>query len=357
MKTNLFFLKTKILFSLFLSFILLTSNAQELPKVAIIACDYYGAVGELQLQSELEATGRFQSVGFWNAITETQDGTLGSQPSLQDLMEYDAVLLSPNGNLIDPVALGNDMYAFAYEGKGVILTAYSLDDSSPYFMGWLQGSWENGNWDIVIPHEFDFMFGDCHLGIGTIYEPDSPLVQDIETLTFPMYGPVFPANPPVVSGAIKVLDMEMGAPLLFRHDDLPNRIDIGYLSAIAADCSSNGYLTGGANFIANCFEYVSDITTAIDDIPLQTKAPILSQNQPNPFKETTWISYDLPKDIDVRVKLSVFNMHGVEVAILVDALQSGAQTTAFEAGDLPKGVYFYTLETGEITESRKLVID
>jgi len=357
MKLNLFILKVKFFLPIFLSFILLTSNAQELPKVAIIACDYYGAVGELQLKAELEATGRFEAVGFWNAIVQMEGGAAGSQPTLQELMEYDAVLLTPNGGLIDPVALGNDLHTFASAKGGVILTAYSLDNSSPYFMGWLQGSWEIGDYDIVEYHQLDFMFGDCNLGLGTLYEPDSPLLQNTENLSFPMYGPVFPVDPPVVPGAIRVADMEIGAPLVFRHNDLPNRLDIGPLSAIAANCESNGYVTGGANFIANCFEYVSGVITAVDELPIRTQKPVLSQNNPNPFKEATWISYDLPKDTEVSVKLRVFNMQGVEVAVLVDELQSGKQTILFETADLATGMYIYTLETAGFTESRKLVIE
>lgn len=237
-------------------------NAQELPKVAIIACDYYGAISEQSMAYNLLATGRFASVDLWNASLEMELGLPpGEQPTIDELMEYDAVIITPNGNFIDPVELGNNMNAFAEAGKGVILSAYAFEQSA-MFQCYLQGEWENGNWDIVQSHTLDFVFGECYSQVGVIHEPGSFLVQGVDAIEFPEYLTAFVVDPPTVEGAIRVLDMDdEGRPLLYRHEDMPNRLDLGGMIGKAMDCYSSGILEGGTNFIANCLEYVCGITS------------------------------------------------------------------------------------------------
>ncbi|HUN64743.1 MAG TPA: T9SS type A sorting domain-containing protein [Bacteroidota bacterium] len=81
----------------------------------------------------------------------------------------------------------------------------------------------------------------------------------------------------------------------------------------------------------------------------------LRQNYPNPFNPTTVIEYDLPAD--GRVSLRVFDLLGREVAVLVDRFErAGSRTVWFDAGALGSGVYFYRLQSGSFTSSRKLVV-
>ncbi|MBI5022440.1 MAG: right-handed parallel beta-helix repeat-containing protein [Ignavibacteriales bacterium] len=69
----------------------------------------------------------------------------------------------------------------------------------------------------------------------------------------------------------------------------------------------------------------------------------LDQNYPNPFNPTTVISYQLP--VDSWVTLKIFNMIGQEVKTLIDhqLIESGVQDFEFDANGLPSGVYFYRL--------------
>jgi hypothetical protein len=81
----------------------------------------------------------------------------------------------------------------------------------------------------------------------------------------------------------------------------------------------------------------------------------LYQNYPNPFNPSTTISYDLPQR--ARVKLSIYNILGQEVATLVDGEQEpGRYSVKFDATDLPSGIYFYTLQTPYFTKTNKMVL-
>jgi hypothetical protein len=85
----------------------------------------------------------------------------------------------------------------------------------------------------------------------------------------------------------------------------------------------------------------------------------LSYNRPNPFSTSTWIEYALPED--GKVRLSVVDLLGQEIAVLIDQTQStGSYTVQFDAAGMAPGVYIYKItvqgETREFVETRRMVI-
>ncbi|MBE2219272.1 MAG: T9SS type A sorting domain-containing protein [Ignavibacteria bacterium] len=81
----------------------------------------------------------------------------------------------------------------------------------------------------------------------------------------------------------------------------------------------------------------------------------LSQNYPNPFNPVTNITFALP--VNGQVSLKVFDVMGREVADLVDKqLTAGSYKVNFDASRLSSGVYFYRLTTGEFTDTKKLML-
>ncbi len=81
----------------------------------------------------------------------------------------------------------------------------------------------------------------------------------------------------------------------------------------------------------------------------------LYQNYPNPFNPLTTISYLLP--VKTHVKLSIFNLLGEEIMVLVDREEPPGQKKALLDGSrLASGVYFYTLSTGAYQATKKLIL-
>jgi photosystem II stability/assembly factor-like uncharacterized protein len=81
----------------------------------------------------------------------------------------------------------------------------------------------------------------------------------------------------------------------------------------------------------------------------------LSQNFPNPFNPTTKISYELPFNSYVSVK--VYDMLGKEVRTLANGYQNaGSYNITFDASNLSSGLYFYTINAGSFVKTMKMIL-
>jgi predicted GH43/DUF377 family glycosyl hydrolase len=98
------------------------------------------------------------------------------------------------------------------------------------------------------------------------------------------------------------------------------------------------------------------IITAISD--KQQEVPqhfTLSQNYPNPFNPTTVVSFQLP--VASNVKLNVYDVLGREVATLVNERKMpGTYEVKFDGSNLASGVYFYRLQAGDFTQTKRLLL-
>jgi len=81
----------------------------------------------------------------------------------------------------------------------------------------------------------------------------------------------------------------------------------------------------------------------------------LNQNYPNPFNPGTTISFAIPQP--GYTSLKIYNTLGVEITTLVSQLlQAGKYSIHWDGTGLPGGIYFYRLESGKITETKKLIL-
>jgi photosystem II stability/assembly factor-like uncharacterized protein len=85
----------------------------------------------------------------------------------------------------------------------------------------------------------------------------------------------------------------------------------------------------------------------------------LEQNYPNPFNPSTRIRFSIPVVWTGHAPsiLRIYDLLGREVATLVnDNLQPGSYEVTFDATGLASGVYFYRLQTGEFTQTKRLLL-
>ncbi|MDR3628472.1 MAG: T9SS type A sorting domain-containing protein, partial [Ignavibacteriaceae bacterium] len=81
----------------------------------------------------------------------------------------------------------------------------------------------------------------------------------------------------------------------------------------------------------------------------------LEQNYPNPFNAYTTISFYTP--IDGRVKITVYNQLGQHVAVITDAeYLLGSHDVKFYSSGLASGIYFYKIEAGGYTQTKKMAL-
>lgn len=98
---------------------------------------------------------------------------------------------------------------------------------------------------------------------------------------------------------------------------------------------------------------VKSAMDAGDDGSLLPDVFALNQNFPNPFNPSTVISFSLPKQGQVTLK--IFNILGQEVETLLDdVLSAGTHSVTWEANRQASGVYFYRLAFGGQILTRKM---
>jgi hypothetical protein len=100
------------------------------------------------------------------------------------------------------------------------------------------------------------------------------------------------------------------------------------------------------------------VPTDVEDDPGTPGLPTdfeLAQNYPNPFNPMTTITFSLPRSGEVQ--LNVFNILGQQVTGLIDGYrEAGIHRVEFDGGNLPSGIYFYRLQYGEVSATRKMAL-
>ena len=141
--------------------------------------------------------------------------------------------------------------------------------------------------------------------------------------------------------------------LLLAHDmDKPKEAAVCF-SQIVQNFSDNPIAEMAANQLSilgiEISEEKDNKTATKEDMELS------SSNYPNPFNPTTKISFTLP--VDGKVSLKVFDTLGREVADLANNVYAaGTHEVEFDASDLASGIYFYTIKTAQGNITKKMLL-
>jgi len=167
-------------------------------------------------------------------------------------------------------------------------------------------------------------------------------------------------------------EMDSLADITLTGDDQEDE-KFGVNVAYIGDINSNNYdeisvsSYYNSSLVGKVFIFTS-YTTLVNEQSNEHKMKYfnLSQNYPNPFNSTTTIPYAVYRkqstvNRPLHTTLCVYNILGQKVKILVDKMKTDGFHQAIwdgkdQAGnEVSSGVYFYRLEAGEFTQTRKML--
>jgi len=82
---------------------------------------------------------------------------------------------------------------------------------------------------------------------------------------------------------------------------------------------------------------------------------MLGQNSPNPFSDSTKISFYLPDEEEVTFEFFNSNIETIKKIEDVE-YPAGKSEISFKANNLPPGIYFYRLKVGKFVDVKKMII-
>ncbi len=160
-----------------------------------------------------------------------------------------------------------------------------------------------------------------------------------------------------VSGSDQTLTIKEGSTTL-ASPVLPKKADSTgsdiFSTAFTLTAGQHDLVVGGGNANVDYVQLISELT-AVKVTPGLPASFRLEQNYPNPFNPTTLINYSIPKRS--LVTLTVYNVLGQKVETLFSGYQSpGSYQATFNAGRYASGVYFYRLQAGNYSVTKKMML-
>ncbi len=149
-----------------------------------------------------------------------------------------------------------------------------------------------------------------------------------------------------------------------NFDDVNNWTKVGFVSGAGTTTSKQNY--SFTDEIEKAGKYVYRLKQLdfdgsfifSNEVAVDVANPInfsLEQNYPNPFNPTTKISFSIPSDSKISIK--VFDMLGQEIATLINEyMTAGNYSTEFNATGLPSGIYFYRMEADNFITIKKMTL-
>ena len=125
-----------------------------------------------------------------------------------------------------------------------------------------------------------------------------------------------------------------------------------YINAIAVT-KTNLFAGTGSGMWRRSLSEITSVREVVDG-KLQGSFA-LKQNYPNPFNPSTTIKYSIPTSEFLTLK--IYDVLGNEVATLVNEEKpAGSYEVSFNAAKLSSGIYFYSLQSGSYTQTKKLIL-
>jgi len=231
---------------------------------------------------------------------------------------------------------GGYNWAFIYRNDNIVFNRLTFTDSSngyidvnSYIFKTTNGGnyWSPGPYNTVNFNEINFINKYTGYAAGISYDG----------LGYDKNGVIYKTTNEGLNWSLQFSEFGKGVNKVFALDSSYIWTS-GVQNSVYRSTNGGGIIIGINNFAEN--------------IP---KEYSLEQNYPNPFNPVTKIVFNIPEQENVILK--VFDMLGKEIQTLVnEPLRGGRYSFDFEGNNLPSGVYYYQLKTGDFIETKKMML-
>ena len=136
---------------------------------------------------------------------------------------------------------------------------------------------------------------------------------------------------------------------------------VGRIGTATAAINGKIYVIGGggvreeeAHPESYVYDPVNETSTKVTNLPALTC--YLYQNNPNPFYQSTYIPFDV-QDVG-QITLNVYDVLGRQVSTLINReMNEGHHEVLFNRKDLPSGVYYYRIDMGDFSQTKKMLLN
>ncbi len=216
-----------------------------------------------------------------------------------------------------------------------------------------------------------FVFTSAFAGVaGTkLYSPDSLLALTVQSSSSSFHATIFKGTLDTIDQrATSVYTLGPKGQTTFKPSEISLAIagfDTNLYTPAIYDATrwyslpfvvANGTLSASTTLLSTFAIVPRKITNGVLR-PLVPTVFALRQNYPNPFNPSTTISFDIPSDCNISLK--VYDILGREVSTIADGyFTAGSYPVIFDASrlSLASGVYFYRLVAGGNMALKKMVL-
>ena len=275
---------------------------------------------------------------------DNDDASYGANPPAFGM----DILKSPvNRNVTPPVNLGMTAFVKIVNGSGIPpCERFPTDQFDAY--NYLKGVKADGSY--WIDPNTDQSTKYCYPGdpeTNTGWTEFSGCVQNCAG------GPIVPVHTPNTPGD-RIFQISSGADN-FRV--LPNETQTIVAAQMIARGTSNLNSVTKLKQLSTLVQTIYDTDLLVSNISTNIPSSFsLYQNYPNPFNPSTKIKFDMIRNGFASLK--IYDAAGKKVATLIndEMISAGTNEVTFDAKDLASGIYFYRLNSGTFTETKRMLL-
>jgi len=327
-------------------------------EYGLIGAEYYAALAHADGDSIIGVVNL--DMVAWDSgtdnIAEVHTRNVANSNELKDQMLNINTLYNIGLTLqtVNPGTGSSDQAAFWNEGYGAILLIEDFQDFNAYY---------HSTNDLVTHYNQPYYLKMCQTALGTV----STLANVTGTVPVELVSFSGTATHEGITLSWRTASELNNLGFEVERSIFKNRFStIGFVSGVGTSTETHYYSFIDRSHFENksgikyrlkqvdfdgSFEYSNVIEVEVYH-PFVFK---LDQNYPNPFNPSTKIEYTLPTD--GYTELKVYDLMGNSITTLVSETKTaGSYEIVFDASHIPSGVYFYTLTSGELISSKKMML-